>query len=119
MDRRHLMKLAAFSLPGLFVPAAGQRPLRAHSLFQDMFGDDHVAARLGGLHQRQNPKAAARGRSLAAELLKLSSSARQEHWQKRTRAELAALDIVTVDGWVLARSEADLCAAVHLDRNLA
>ena len=119
MYRRHLIKLAAYSLLGLLVPAGGLRPLHAHTVFQNMFGDDRIAAQLGKLYQRQDPSAGARGRSLAAKLAAMRSSARQDYLQMRSQADLAALDIVTIDGWVMARSEADLCAAVHLDRSAA
>ena len=43
----------------------------------------------------------------------------EERLRARTDADLEALDVVVVDGWVMARSEAELCAAVDLDRGLA
>ena len=43
----------------------------------------------------------------------------EQRLRERVDADLAALDVVVVDGWVMARMEADLCAAVYLDRGLA
>ncbi len=116
MKRRHLIKLAALSLASLLLSTVGSRSTRAHALFKDMFGDDRLAARLGRLHLMQDKSAGSRGRSLAAELDGLRETARQERLQARCRTDFSNLDVVTVDGWVMARSEADLCAAVHLDR---
>lgn len=116
MKRRYLIKLAALSLASLLLPAFSARSPRAHALFKDMFGDDRLADRLGGLHLRQAPSAGGRGRSLAAKLVGMDASLRQEWLLARCQRDFSKLDIVTVDGWVMARSEADLCAAVHLDR---
>lgn len=116
MKRRHLIRLAALSLASFLLPTVGARSSRAHTLFKDMFGDDRLAARLGRLHLGEDPSAGGRGRSLAAELDKLHATARQEYLQARCLTDFGNLDTVTVDGWVMARSEADLCAAVHLDR---
>ncbi len=116
MNRRHLIKLTTLSLASLVLPTAGTSLARAHTLFTEMFGDDRLAAHLGGLHWQQDPLAAARGRSLAADLAALRKAKRQERLLTLCQSDFDNLDIVTLDGWVLAQSEADLCAAVHLER---
>lgn len=119
MNRRHLIKLAALSLAGLALPRTWLPPLRADTLFRDIFGDIGLAARVGRLYHADDPRAGARGRALVADLAAFRAPAREKRLRERTDADLAALDVVVVDGWVMARSEADLCAAVHLDRSLA
>ncbi|MEZ5930466.1 MAG: hypothetical protein R3F54_00645 [Alphaproteobacteria bacterium] len=119
MYRRHLFKLAALPLASFALTLSGWRPLRADAMFRDLFGDDRLAAGLGRLYQQQDPQAGRRGLSLVAELASIEPSARERRLLARRQTELAALDVVTIDGWVLARSEADLCAAVHLDGELA
>ncbi|MGI9421194.1 MAG: hypothetical protein ACR2RA_25490 [Geminicoccaceae bacterium] len=119
MNRRRLIKLAALSMAGLALPVAWLSQRRADLLFSDMFGDARLAGRLGRGHLAVDAGAAARGRTLAAELFALRSDARRRRLLEQRNADLAALDVVVVDGWVLARAEADLCAVVHLDRSLA
>jgi hypothetical protein len=118
VNRRHWIKLAALSLASLIPPTVGSSQFRSHAIFKDMFGDDRLAAHLGEVHQERDSAAGARGRALAAELKGLQADARQERLQARRQRDFETLDIVTVDGWVMARSEADLCAAVHLDRRI-
>lgn len=119
MKRRPLIKLAALSLAGLVLPLAKARTVSADAVFRELFGDDRVAAHLGRLHLRQDPMAGARGRSILADLAAASPTSRETDLRARSQAELAALEVVTVDGWVLARSEADLCAAVFLGKGTA
>jgi hypothetical protein len=119
VKRRRLIKLAALSLAGLSLPATWSRPLRADTLFQDIFGHAGFAARLGRLHHANDPAAAARGRALVSDLAAQPVLAREIRLRQHTDADLSALDVVVVDGWVMARTEADLCAAVHLDRRMA
>jgi hypothetical protein len=118
VKRRHLIKLAALTLASSLLTTIGPKRTFAHSFFKDIFGDDRLAARLGRLHLRQDPSAGERGRSLTVELDDPQAPSKQERLLERSRADFEKLDIVTVDGWVMARSEADLCAAVHLDRKL-
>ena len=113
------MKLTALSLAGLMLPPSWLPPLRADTFFGNIFGDVSLASRIGRLYQASHPDAGARGRALVADLAVFPWSSRQKRLRERTNADLEALDVVVVDGWLMARSEAELCAAVHLDRNLA
>ncbi|MGI9509857.1 MAG: hypothetical protein ACR2QJ_10990 [Geminicoccaceae bacterium] len=119
MNRRRLIKLAGLSLAGLALPAAWLPRLRADTLFADIFGDISVAADMGRLYQKSVPEAGRRGRAIVAELAAFRLRAREQRLRERTQADLAALDVVVVDGWVMARSEAELCAAVYLDGSQA
>lgn len=119
MNRRRLIKLAALSLAGLALPVAWLSRQRADLLFDDMFGDTRLAARLGRRHLAMDASAGARGRALAADLAAHGTDAGKQRLAERKKADFAVLDLVVVDGWVMARAEADLCAAVHLDRSLA
>ena len=119
MDRRHLIKLAALSLAGLAAPVAGLVRPRADALFAAFFGDPGLAARIGQISLARDEASGSRGRALAAELASFRPTSGRRHLQERIDTDLEALDLVVVDGWVMARTEADLCAAVHLDRNLA
>ncbi|MEM9440233.1 MAG: hypothetical protein AAGA73_07300 [Pseudomonadota bacterium] len=116
MKRRHLIRLSALSLASLVLPKIGATPVRAHTLFTEMFGDDRLASHLGALHWQHDPLAGARGRSIATELASLRKSARHQRLMMRCQSDFDKLNIVTLDGWVMAQSEADLCAAVHLER---
>lgn len=119
VNRRRLIKLATLSLAGLALPAAWLSRGRADLLFSDMFGDARLAASLGRRHLAVDAGAARRGRRLAAELAAQGVDASRRRLSECKDADLRALDVVVVDGWVMARAEADLCAAVHLDRSLA
>lgn len=119
MLRRQMIKLAALSLVGFALPLTWLPPLRADTLFKSLFGDIGLAARVGRLYHARDPGAGTRGRALVADLGAFPSSARPNRLRERTDADFEALDVVVVDGWVMARSEAELCAAVHLDRSLA
>ncbi len=119
MKRRRLLKLTALSLAGLALPVAWFHRLRADAFFDDLFGDASVAARIGRLRQAQDGNAGARGRMLIADLAPHFPAAREQRLRERARADFEALDVVVVDGWVMACAEADLCAAVHLDRSAA
>jgi hypothetical protein len=88
-------------------------------LFKTMFGDPRLAASIGRRHRVIDPAAAARGRALVRRLA-AGGSERAAHALRRTIADdLARLDVTVVDGWVMARAEADFCAAVDLDRGQA
>ncbi|MEM7041511.1 MAG: hypothetical protein AAF543_01740 [Pseudomonadota bacterium] len=119
MNRRHLIKLTALSLAGLVAPAAGPARQRADALFKELFGDPGFAAHVGQASLADDETSGSRGRELVAEIASLRPPAGMQRLQERIDADLEALDLVVVDGWVMARAEADLCAAVHLDRNLA
>lgn len=119
MNRRHLIELAALSLAGLAIPAAWLFRHGADAIFRDMFGDPSVAAHRGRLHLAKDAGAAWRGRALAAELAAHLPADRERRLFELKCADLDNLDVVVVDGWVMARTEADLCAAVHLDRSRA
>ena len=119
MNRRIFMKLAGLSLASFTLPLSWQKPLRADALFETIFGDPRRAALVGLACQRQDRSAGARGQALTAELAAIPGHAREEHLRERALDDLSKLDIVVVDGWVMARSEADLCAAVHLDLRAA
>ncbi len=119
MKRRCLIKLAALSLAGLALPAAWLNRLGADAFFADLFGDAGFAAHIGQIRHAQDGNAGARGRALIAGLASGPMETRQASLRERIGADLEALDVVVVDGWVLARAEADLCVAVHLDRSLS
>lgn len=119
MKRRRLIKLAALSLAGLALPVAWLSRFRADIFFNDLFGDASFAAHIGHIRHAQDGKASVRGRKLVADLASHPLPARSERLRERVVADLAALDVVVVDGWVMACTEADLCAAIHLDRSLA
>ncbi|MGI9498869.1 MAG: hypothetical protein ACR2P3_02445 [Geminicoccaceae bacterium] len=122
MNRRRLIKLAALSSGGLSLGSLALTwlpSLRANTLFKDLFGDPGVAALIGRLHQTKDPGSGTRGQALVANLAVHEASAREQQLRECVGADLAALDVVIVGGWVMARSEADLCAAVHLDRSAA
>ena len=119
MKRRRLIKLAALSLAGLALPVAWLNRHRADVFFNDLFGDTSFAARIGHIRHAQDGKAGGRGRALIADLASRPSQAKEVCLRECVDADLEALDIVVVDGWVMARAEADLCAAVHLDRSRA
>lgn len=116
MTRRRLFHLAAMSLAGLSISMVWPDRARADRLFEVLFGDARLAARLGARHLSQDPAAGRRGRLLAAELVSGHDPDEQQALAARVADQLARLDTVVVDGWVMARAEADLCAAVHLDR---
>ncbi len=119
MKRRRLIKLAALSLAGLALPVAWLNRLRADVVFNELFGDASFAARIGRIRLAEDGKAGARGRMLIADLAPDSARAKAERLHERIAADFETLDVVVVDGWVMARTEADLCAAVHLDRSFA
>ena len=118
MDRRRLIKLAALSLVGLALPVVWRLRDRADVVFSDMFGDSRFAARIGRIRHANDPTSAVRGRALVADLVAQQAPLRGQRLLERADADLTALNVVVVDGWVMARSEADLCAAVYLDRGL-
>lgn len=119
MKRRRFFELATLSLAGLALPAAWSSPLRADTLFHGIFGSSDLAAHIGRLYRMKAPGAAARGMALVADLAACPADDREERLRARAGADLVDLDVVVVDGWVMARSEADLCAAVHRDRSRA
>ena len=119
VNRRRLFKLAVTPLACLAWPTAWLSSVNAQTLFADMFGDVRIAERLGQLYLSKDRNAGERGRQIALELAAYGGSSRQEQLQDRCQSDLAGLDVVVVDGWVLARSEADLCSAIHLDRSRA
>ncbi|MGI9487409.1 MAG: hypothetical protein ACR2RF_16335 [Geminicoccaceae bacterium] len=119
MKRRRLIKLAALSLAGLALPVAWLHRLRADVFFNELFGDASFAARIGRIHHAQDGEAGGRGRALIADLASRPLQTMEVCLRECVGADLEALDVVVVDGWVMARTEADLCAAVHLDRSLA
>ena len=118
MKRRRLIKLAVLSLAGLALPVAWLNRLRADVFFDDLFGDSGFAARIGRIRHAQDGKAGGRGRALVTNFASQTRQMKGECLRAQVRADLDALDVVVVDGWVMARTEADLCAAVHLDRSL-
>ncbi len=119
MKRRRLIKLTALSLAGLALPVAWLNRLRAEVVFNELFGDASFAAHIGRIRQAEDSKAGARGQLLIADLASDPEQAKKKRLRERIAADFEALDVVVVDGWVMARTEADLCAAVHLDRSFA
>jgi len=117
VNRRRLIKLAALSLASVALPVAWLSRHRADLLFDNLFGDASFAAQIGRLHLARDRGAGGRGRTLCAELAARPTPAAARRLREHVNADLKALDVVVVDGWVMARSEADLCAAVHLDRS--
>lgn len=116
VTRRRLFYLAAMSMAGLSISMVWPDRARADRLFEVLFGDARLAAQLGARHLIQDPAAGRRGRLLVAELTRGRHLDEKLTLAARVADELARLDTVVVDGWVMARAEADLCAAVHLDR---
>lgn len=119
MRRRRLLELAVLALTGLASPKSVSASHRADDVFKGIFGEIGLAAHIGRLHILRDAGAKARGRSLVNDFAALGRSMREKRLNQQKQADLAALDVVTIDGWVLARSEADLCAVVYLDRNQA
>lgn len=119
MTRRRLIKLAGLSLASFVLPVTWSSRLRADALFDSMFGNPSFAARMGLAHRLVDPSASERGLGLAADLAAAAPSVREGRFRSKVDRDLAALDVVVVDGWVMARSEADFCAAVHLERTPA
>ncbi len=119
VNRRRLFNLAGLSLAGLALPFIWSKPLRADGLFETLFGDAGLAAKVGHAHRHADPLAVERGRALAAELTAKPVSAAMRHLRQQAQSDLERLDVVIADGWVMARSEADFCAAVHQNRDEA
>lgn len=117
VTRRRLFHLAAMSLAGLSISTVWPDRARADRLFEVLFGDARLAARLGARHLVQDPASGRRGRLLVAELASGGDLDERQALAARIADQLARLETVVVDGWVMARAEADLCAAVHLDRH--
>lgn len=118
MERRCFIGLAFSAMACVPWPWAWSRPVRADTLFELIFGDASKAARLGASHMAMDPLAGDRGRRLVNDLtgrVGNDGNALRTAFGLRIVDEMAELDTVVVDGWVMARSEADLCAAVYLD----
>jgi hypothetical protein len=95
---------------------AGNLSLGIVSLLPDI----REAARLGRLVLARDAGAAAAGEALVA-VLEVTGGRNphgiREAFAERRRADFAMLDTQVVDGWVLARAEAQLCAAcVRVER---
>ena len=119
MDRRLLIKLVGLPLASFVVPLTWPKRLHADTLFATMFGDASMAARVGSAHKMQDAMAGKRGRALLADLASKPSDERTRYLCERAREDFAELDVVVADGWVMGRTEADLCAAVSEDRGAA
>ena len=125
MDRRRLIKLAALSLAGFALPLTRFVQSRVDiregidRTFEAIFGDSRLAASIGKAHAAVEPSAAVRGRRLMAALANQPAAKARDQLRRQVERDMAALDVVVVDGWVLARCEADLCAGVHRDRSIA
>lgn len=118
MERRCFIGLAFGVTVCIPLPGVWSRPVRADTLFETIFGDASEAARLGASHAALDPAAGDRGRRLVNDLAVgagRNQNALRALLGRRIVDELADLDTVVVDGWVMARSEADLCAAVYSD----
>ena len=116
MNRRLLIKLVGLPFAGFVVPLAWSKRLHADALFETMFGDAGMAARVGSAHTKRDAVAGERGRTLMADLASMPCDDQATYLRERALGDFAELDVVVADGWVMARSEADLCAAVAEDR---
>jgi hypothetical protein len=119
VDRRLLIKLVGLPLISFVVPLTWPKRLHADALFETMFGDASVAARVGSAHKKQDAMAVERGRALLADLASIPGDERAQYLRERATEDFAELDVVVADGWVMGRTEADLCAAVFEDRGAA
>jgi hypothetical protein len=98
----------ASALVAVTTPGCGKLGLYA------LLPDIREAARLGQLVLVHDRDAAAAGEALVATLdaeANGDSESMRDAFFERRRADFAALDTVVVDGWVLARAEAEICAA--------
>ncbi len=122
MERRCFIGLASWVTASMALPLAWSRPLRADTLFELIFGDASMAACLGARHIEVDSAAGDRGRRLVDDLIMRAGrdwDALRRVLAQRIADDMAALDTVVVDGWVMARSEADFCAAVCQDGTTA
>lgn len=107
MNRRTLLQLAAALAGGTVIPAGGtDAPLR------NVFRDPELLAALGSRCATDLPA----GRTALIALAGLGNAAdnqtRLQRFAAQRRADFRDGRIVTVDGWVMARSEAALCALI-------
>jgi hypothetical protein len=101
----------------LILPCGNGRSSFAGTL-RDLFPDPHSLRAVGALYLRHHPEEIASVRHLmqaAAIGGSGSSNAFARMIAERRRIDLERADVVIVAGWILARSEALLCAAAALD----
>lgn len=127
LSRRQALRLCASSVavvcgsarigPGLILPHGNGRAPFAGTL-RDLFPDPSSLRAVGALYLRRYPEELASVRHLmraAALRGSGSSNAFARMIAERRRIDLERGDVVIVAGWILARSEALLCAAASLD----
>ena len=105
MNRRTLLQLAAALAGGTVLPASGNdAPLR------DAFRDPELLAALGSRCAAELPAGHNALVTLAGLGTEADTATRLHRFAAQRRADFRDGRIVTVDGWVMARSEAALCA---------
>ena len=121
--RRHLLAdllrsafaaLAIASIPGCRAAFASRDAALARCV-AELLPDPAGARAIGRLYLDAYPDATRRTRALASALRAQPDAAarRAELWARRGR-DLAAEDVVLLDGWLLAATEAELCALALL-----
>jgi len=131
--RRTVLQVAAFWAAAGMLGLASVRPTQAaeavtrtamESRLIDLFSRPDSAARIGRSYLRATPDEADRGKLLAAILdaePKLGSPRRRDSRELRRliaaqcRREFASGRTAQVDGWIIARTEARLCALAALE----
>ena len=116
MDRRNLMRGAVsfMVLPPAVAVAGASAGATEESLLSILLSDRGEAVRLGRMVIEEQPDAATLGCAMLRDIAGgcgSEPSAVRAAFRQRTTAQFAALDISVVDGWVLARGEAELFAA--------
>jgi hypothetical protein len=112
MDRRKMLVTAAAATGASVLP---HQPAAAGvSALDVLLPAGPEAERLGRRVLERHPRTAAAGRALAASL-EVACGTNPETirgaFADHRAVQLAALDTCVVDGWVLARCEAEICAA--------
>ena len=115
LSRRRFIALLAL-LPGLgLAHAAVPRATEAECMLSALFTNRRSAAIVGQVYLQQHPEEANVETLLAGiDAAHLPPAERAPLTDRRIRADFAAGRVVTIDGWILARTEARLCALAAL-----
>ena len=108
-----LLALAALGRTAAALPAPGDGAARLLTLL----GNPGAAARLGRCHLLRHPEEADAARltaRLTARLAPAGGPIRRAALRRSLAADFAAGRVTTVDGWILAATEVDLCALAAL-----
>jgi len=107
LNRRHLLQLATALAAGSMIPARGEQ-----TSLRDLFRDPEMVAALGSRCAADLPADHDALATLAGVAGTDGIRSRLEGFSEQRRADFRDGRIVTVDGWVMARSEAALCALI-------